>query len=165
MNQIPQAAVAIIEVFDEGQRHWLILQRKLSLQDKWSGQLCFAGGKYESSDVDLLETAIRETLEETQIQLTRDQCVHVLDDRTAGQGRILIRSFLFKIPQKVEFILNLAEMEKGWWVSESEFKNSQEFQFAPIAERPDFKTTGRMIQNQILWGFTLRLMNEVCTNY
>jgi 8-oxo-dGTP pyrophosphatase MutT (NUDIX family) len=165
MDQFPQAAVAIIEVFEEGQKHWLILQRKISLQDKWSGQLCFAGGKYESSDADLLETAIRETFEETQIQLSREQCVRVLEDCTAGQGKVLVRPFLFKIAQKAEIVLNLEEMNAGWWVSESEFKNSQEFQFAPLAERSDFKTTGRMIQNQILWGFTLRLMNEVCTNY
>jgi len=48
--------------------------------DPWSGHVALPGGRRDPDDEDLLETARRETLEETGLRLGREDCLGRLDD-------------------------------------------------------------------------------------
>lgn len=65
----PQAAVAMLLRFFEGQPQVLLMQRAERPGDPWSGQISLPGGRAENVDPDLAATARRETHEEVGIQL------------------------------------------------------------------------------------------------
>ena len=59
-----KAAVLVPFVKIKGEWHLLFIQRAIHEKDRHSGQVAFAGGKYEESDSDLQATALREAHEE-----------------------------------------------------------------------------------------------------
>lgn len=62
--QLKQAAVLVPFVEVDQEWHLLFIQRAIHERDRHSGQVAFAGGKYEEQDVDLHTTALREAHEE-----------------------------------------------------------------------------------------------------
>ena len=74
------AAVAVIQ---SGQ-HLLLLRRAHNPLDPWSGHIALPGGRLESGE-SLLETARRETFEETGIILDDAHCIGSLPVSSAGR--------------------------------------------------------------------------------
>jgi 8-oxo-dGTP pyrophosphatase MutT (NUDIX family) len=74
----PQAAVALLLAPNPDQL--LLIRRADRVGDPWSGHLALPGGGRQARDRDLLATAIRETAEETAVELQRDWCRAQLDD-------------------------------------------------------------------------------------
>jgi 8-oxo-dGTP pyrophosphatase MutT (NUDIX family) len=64
-----QAAVALILREHVGVCEMLIIKRAERKGDLWSGNLALPGGRWDTSDPDLLATAVRETREEVGIDL------------------------------------------------------------------------------------------------
>ena len=79
---VRKAAVALIfRTGQDGSPELLFIKRAEYPGDPWSGQIAFPGGREESGDSSLLETATRETREETGIDLGREGLIiGVLDD-------------------------------------------------------------------------------------
>ena len=69
---IARAAVAVVLRAGEGGLEMLFIRRAEHPQDPWSGHMAFPGGRAEPGDADLAATAVRETLEETGIDLARE---------------------------------------------------------------------------------------------
>ena len=68
---VRRAAVALIfHAGEEGSPELLFIKRAEYPGDPWSGQIAFPGGREERGDASLRETAIRETREETGIDLS-----------------------------------------------------------------------------------------------
>ena len=97
----------------------LFLKRPIRKGDRWSGQVCFPGGKYETTDKTLLETAIRETREEIGIDLCdREQFALLgrVDDHMA-QGNMPVSCFVFLwFDVRSEFNPNVDEVDGMRWV-------------------------------------------------
>ena len=76
LAQLPKAAVCMILKSDasKNQIAVLLVQRKISESDPWSGHMAFPGGKYEEEDGNLLNTATREVMEECGIVLENANC-------------------------------------------------------------------------------------------
>jgi 8-oxo-dGTP pyrophosphatase MutT (NUDIX family) len=64
------AAVSII-VRDTESPSVLLIKRAERMGDPWSGQIAFPGGRAQSGDLTARDTAIRETMEEVGIDLSR----------------------------------------------------------------------------------------------
>ena len=79
-----RAAVAAVLRFASEGPEVLLMERAARPGDRWSGQVSFPGGREEPHDKDLLDTAIRETLEEVGLDL-RTHATHLgrLDGRRA----------------------------------------------------------------------------------
>ena len=87
--------------------------------DPWSGHVACPGGRMEPGDRDLEQTAIRETWEETGVDLARDgQILGTLDDispRTPTLPPIIIRPFVAAVKPEIT-IVESPEVAEAFWV-------------------------------------------------
>ncbi|MGE5801806.1 MAG: NUDIX hydrolase [Gemmatimonadota bacterium] len=96
----------------------LFIHRAVRVGDTWSGQIAFPGGRREPSDPDLLTTAIRETLEEIGVDLSRAERLGVLDDlypRTPVLPPVVVRPFVFALTAQPNIVIS-PEVQTAFWV-------------------------------------------------
>ncbi len=88
---------AVAAILSPGRKLWFI-RRAQRATDPWSGHVAFPGGREEPGDGDLLQTAVRETWEETGLDLGRAEILGTLDDlQTRPVRTMLIRPFVFAL--------------------------------------------------------------------
>ena len=82
------AAIALVlRPYDDGEPELLMIKRAEVERDPWSGHIACPGGRMDPDDRDLEHTAIRETWEETGIDLSRDgRILGTLDDITPAHA-------------------------------------------------------------------------------
>ncbi|HVF40655.1 MAG TPA: CoA pyrophosphatase [Gemmatimonadaceae bacterium] len=115
-----RAGVAILIRLGEGDEpEILFIQRSIYEGDPWSGQIAFPGGREEPDDQSLLDTAIRETAEETQIDVrVHGEIVGQLDDlrpQTIRLPAVLVRPFVALMESTPEPVLS-HEVSAAFWV-------------------------------------------------
>lgn len=115
-----RAAVAIlIRLGNNAEPEIFFIQRALYEGDPWSGQIAFPGGREEPGDAAPVDTAMRETMEETGIDLRNDGVLAgVLDDihpRTVHLPAVVVRPFVFLLPEPPEPSLS-PEVADSFWV-------------------------------------------------
>ena len=68
----------------QGDPEVLLIKRAARVGDRWTGHIALPGGKRDPSDSDDRATSVRETLEETGIELNQARCLYIgnLPERT-----------------------------------------------------------------------------------
>lgn len=96
----------------------LFIKRAERAGDPWSRQIALPGGRHESSDLDLLVTAVRETREETGIDLSHAERLGVLDDlypQIPTLPPVVVRPFVFALSAPPTIVAS-REVEHAFWV-------------------------------------------------
>ncbi|OLC07374.1 MAG: hypothetical protein AUH42_03775 [Gemmatimonadetes bacterium 13_1_40CM_70_11] len=96
----------------------LFIKRAERAGDPWSGQVALPGGRREAGDANLLATALRETREETGIDLTSAEQLGRLDDlypRTPTLPPVVVRPFVFAVAARPALVPDV-EVERAFWV-------------------------------------------------
>jgi len=117
------AAVAIVLHEDPDGVAALFIHRAERAGDTWSGHIAFPGGRREARDADLVDTAIRETLEETGVDLTGAERLAVLDDlfpRSPVLPPVVVRPFVFAVQTRPPLVLS-EEVQDAFWIPLAEF--------------------------------------------
>jgi 8-oxo-dGTP pyrophosphatase MutT (NUDIX family) len=115
---IAAAVAVILHEGDEGLEA-LFIHRAIRAGDTWSGQIAFPGGRRDPGDVDLLATAIRETGEEVDVDLSFAERLGVLDDlypRTPVLPPVVVRPFVFALTARPTIVVS-SEVQDAFWVS------------------------------------------------
>lgn len=158
----PHAAVALLLVPDPDRL--LLIRRAERAGDPWSGQLALPGGRRQREDEDLLATAIRETLEETAVALTRDWMVAALDDlapMTPMLPPIVVRPFVFRVPEALPAGVS-SEVAHAGWVELEALTGPGVFRRAEIDVRGTPRSVeGYHLPEGFLWGMTERIVTPV----
>jgi 8-oxo-dGTP pyrophosphatase MutT (NUDIX family) len=160
-----RAAVALILRDGGGGALELLMIKRAAFEgDPWSGHVALPGGRQEPGDASLEATAIRETWEETGIDLARDGCViGRLDDlqpRTPRLPPLVITPFLAVLARDVPIVLS-PEVAEAFWVPLSALQDPNasreivlELTGGPRAV-PSFQHEGYTI-----WGLTERILRQ-----
>jgi 8-oxo-dGTP pyrophosphatase MutT (NUDIX family) len=160
MKEFKFAAVMIIIHFTNRTPN-VILIKRTKLVKNHAGDISFPGGNFMRVDINMLETAIRETSEEVGIRIKREQVIgHLNAERTLSSRYIIYPyvTLLDRIPvitdtnYEVEKIIDvpLIPLLKS---RERDIKHQQEYS---IPQLPKFT-----YKNETIWGATARILDQL----
>lgn len=160
-----RAAVALIlRAGERGLLELLMIRRAEYEGDPWSGHIALPGGREEPCDRSLADTVIRETREETALDLVHDgRILGRLDDlgpHSAPLPRITITPFV--VAYGASGIVTLSpEVAEAFWVPVEALRDPRasreivlELTGGPRSV-PSFEHEGR-----IIWGLTERILRQ-----
>ena len=159
------AAVALIlRLADDGDVELLMIQRAAYPGDPWSGHIALPGGRQEPADASLAQTAIRETLEETAVDLAAvGHLIGTLDEvhpRTPRLPPLIIRPFVFIAPRRIT-IAPSAEVAEAFWVPLPLLAHPSATGEATFTDRGIERTERSFRLGQhVVWGLTERILRQ-----
>ncbi len=151
-----EAAVALLLKSMNRDFKILLVKRIENPSDPWSGQMAFPGGKRDPRDRNIKQTVIRETLEETNIDVTCcSRFLGVLDNmRSTLRPELSVAPFVILLENEPTIILN-TELEEYLWVSARKLQKSRGTAKFPFGEVPAY-----IIDGHIIWGLTYRILEK-----
>lgn len=166
---VRRAAVALIFRLaeDDDAVELLLIKRAEYQGDPWSGQIAFPGGREEAGDSSLTETAIRETREETGIDLSRDgMMLGILDDlrpQRISMPAIVVRPFVAILDAREPLELS-SEVALAFWVPFGELARTDSWQSDTVFAR-GVQINARVFRHHdhVVWGMTERIMTQLLT--
>ena len=156
-EQDANAAVALLLKPENQDLKVFFVKRAENPADPWSGQMALPGGKRDTRDQDLKHTVVRETLEETNINLL-DRCrfLGVMEPvRSTVRPEMKILPFVVLLEHEPSIKLN-EELEWFVWISPEELaqhKGTAKFSFG---EFPSY-----VVGNSVIWGLTYRILKKI----
>jgi 8-oxo-dGTP pyrophosphatase MutT (NUDIX family) len=160
------AVAAILRDGAEG-LELLFIRRAEHERDPWSGQMGFPGGRAEPGEDDLVATAVRETSEETEIDLRADaECLGALDEvRALARGRpvdLAITPYVFGLRHRVEGRPSAAEVVSLHWLPLPRLLDTTHHQTV------EYRHEGAVLQlpclrldSLVIWGLTYRMFDNL----
>jgi 8-oxo-dGTP diphosphatase len=132
----------------------LLVKRTENPSDPWSGQMAFPGGKRDPKDQDLKHTVVRETLEETNIDINcRCRFLGALENmRSTVRPKLLVAPFAVLLENEPTIILN-KELEGYMWVSLKKLRECKGVAKFPFGEVPAY-----IVEGNAIWGLTCRIL-------
>ena len=139
----------------------VILIKRTRLVKNHAGEISFPGGNFMKLDIDMLETAIRETSEEVGIKIKREQVIGHLNAERTLSSRYIIYPYvtvLDRIPVKIDTNYEVEKIIDATLIpllnsKESDIKHQQEYS---IPQLPKFT-----YKNEIIWGATSRILDQL----
>ena len=160
------AAIALVlRVGDMGEPELLMIKRAEHEGDPWSGHVACPGGRMEAGDPDLAQTAMRETLEETGIDLGRiGRVLGTLDDvapRTPTLPPILVRPFVVAVPSEIE-IVQSREVSAAFWVPLGALRTEKAWTLGKVSVRGVEREVSQFTHGEyMVWGLTERVLKQL----
>lgn len=160
------AAIALVlRPSPEGEPELLMIKRAEAEGDPWSGHIACPGGRMEPTDRDLEQTAIRETWEETGLDLARDgRILGTLDDmspRTPTLPPLVIRPFVAVVKPEVTIVSSL-EVAEAFWVPMAAIRASERWGRGSVAIRGLGEREVDVFRHgdYMVWGLTHRALTQ-----
>ena len=148
----------------------LLIKRATSERDPWSGHMALPGGRRDDSDSDAVDTARRETLEETAVDLAgMGTPLGRLDDVRPSSPRLpklAISPFVFGVAADVGASVASREVEQVFWVSIDALRAPETRSAINIPlpggprDFPSFELSGEHV-----WGLTYRILVQFLEVY
>jgi len=132
-------------------------------QDPWSGHIACPGGRMDPTDRDLEHTAIRETWEETGIDIAaHGQTLGTLDDispRTPALPPLVIRPYVAVVESDVTIIAS-PEVAEAFWVPLSAIRETTSWIRAMVRIRNVGEREEDVFRHgdYTVWGLTHRAL-------
>lgn len=162
------AAVALImRLADDGDVELLMIKRAAFAGDPWSGHIALPGGRQEPTDESLEHTAMRETLEETAIDLAATgKLLGTLDDvhpRAPRLPSLIISPFVFVAPRDIAIVTS-SEVAEAFWVPIPLLAHPSATGEATFTDRGVERTERSFRLGQhVIWGLTERILRQFIT--
>ncbi|MGY5143249.1 MAG: NUDIX hydrolase [Candidatus Nitrosopumilus sp. bin_32a] len=151
--------LASVLVVIYGKEPIIVMTEKPKHMKFHAGEISFPGGKLDSDDSDLLETALRETSEEIGLTISKEQVIGQLDPVITLNSGFLILPFISLVDEIPPLSAN-AEVEKIFHIPLEPFLKTKAKDPDPshnlIQEMYTFE-----YQNQIVWGASARILKQI----
>lgn len=137
----------------------LFIRRAEVAGDPWSGQMAFPGGRRDPHDPTLLETALRETAEETGIAIAPDALLGELDDLSPVSPhlpQLVVRPFVFCLEARPQ-VSPSEEVSLHLWVRRDDLLAARTTATLTILGTPR-EMPGYRVGPHFIWGMTERIL-------
>jgi 8-oxo-dGTP pyrophosphatase MutT (NUDIX family) len=143
----------------------LLIQRAEREGDPWSGQIALPGGRRHAEDATLQDTAIRETREETGIDLAAHGLVlGTLDElrpRTPVLPPIIVTPFVAVAPADLSLEIS-DELADAFWTPWSTFADPARVDESTVNVRgSSWKVASYLVGQRVVWGMTERMLRQL----
>lgn len=163
-----RAAVAIVlshpPTYTASEGDLLLVRRATYPGDPWSGHIALPGGRHEPGDATLEDTARRETLEETGIDLADATCIAELPElvpRSVRLPALVIRPYVFAYHGDRRVSVS-AELVEAWWHPVAELRRAEAWDMHDVrAGDRMLSVRGYAWQGHVIWGITERILAEL----
>jgi 8-oxo-dGTP pyrophosphatase MutT (NUDIX family) len=162
-DNLPSAAVLMLLRPEGNSLEALLVKRKVSEGDPWSGHMAFPGGRSSKTDSSIEETVTREAFEETGIRAGEDyEIIGTLDQVVPGNISIKVTPFVAFAIKDVSVRIDGNEIVEYFWIPIAFFANKGNsstyklLRFGKSYEVPSFAYMGK----HIVWGMTLRIIEN-----
>ena len=151
--------LASILVVIYGESPLVVMTEKPKHMKFHAGEISFPGGKLDSSDSNLLETALRETREEIGLNIKPEQVIGQLKPVITLNSRFTILPFV-SVLDKIPPLSANAEVEKIFHIPLEDFLKTMSNDPDPthnlIQEMYTFE-----FQGKIVWGASARVLKQI----
>jgi 8-oxo-dGTP pyrophosphatase MutT (NUDIX family) len=161
-NNPRKAAVLGLFYPNKKEQTTFLLIERARYKGTHSAQISFPGGKMDSSDTNLQETALRETFEEVGVLPKSIEIIRELTDVYIPPSNFLATPFIAFVEKKPEFIINY-EVENTIEVLLEDLLNESSLtavnlttSYMENTDVPCFKFNG-----YIVWGATAMILSEI----
>jgi len=155
------AAVALVLAGSGDGLAVLFIERAARAGDPWSGQIALPGGRRDPLDADLRATAMRETREETGVDLTLAESLGALDDlypRTPLLPPVVVRPFVFAVEGPLD-ITPSDEVRSAFWVPLAVLRSPDTRREVTLDLRGERRTfPAYALGEHVIWGMTERIL-------
>ena len=155
------AAVALVLLEGQQGLEILIIKRAERGDDPWSGQIALPGGRYDVGDSDLEATAVRETREETGVDLSGAERLGALDDlhpRTSLLPPVVVRPFVFALTRRAALVPS-DEVQRAFWLPLARLSEPGVRREVTLTLRGGTHTLpAYLVDDDLIWGMTERIL-------
>ena len=151
--------LASILVVIYGENPIVVMTEKPKHLKLHAGEISFPGGKFDSNDSDLLETALRETREEIGLKISKNQVIGQLDPVVTLNSGFTILPFV-SIVDKIMPLSANSEVEKILHIPLESFLKTMADDPNPSHKRIQEMYTFEY-QNKIIWGASARILKQI----
>jgi 8-oxo-dGTP pyrophosphatase MutT (NUDIX family) len=149
---------------DDGEPELLMIKRAEHEGDPWSGHIACPGGRMDPGDRDLAATAVRETWEETGIDVERQgRLLGHLDDlspRSPLLPPIIIRPFVGLVSREAEITPSL-EVASAFWVPLSALREQAGWGIGLVSATSGQRRVSQFQHGEhVVWGLTERAIRQ-----
>ena len=158
----PKLAGVQILIYPRKEELYIALMQRDHYPGVHSNQISLPGGKQEISDVDLWETAKRETFEEFGVKIEDKTPLWKLSDVFIPPSNFLVSPYLSVLPLRPDFNTNY-EVKQLIELPLSAFFEDKNIKKGPksISKDKEIITRYFQIENHIIWGATALILGEL----
>lgn len=147
----------------------LFIRRAEHERDPWSGHMGFPGGRAEPEDASLHATAVRETLEETGLDLEREaEPLGALDElRALARGRpvdLVIAPFVFHLKRRADGAPSHEVVSLHWLALDTLLDGSSGSTLDYRYEEHEIQLPCLRSGGLVIWGLTFRMFENLAAS-
>ena len=161
---VPRAAVALVVREGQDGLELLLIKRAEADGDPWSGHVALPGGREEAEDASLEDTAVRETMEETGIDLGRyGRIVWALDElQPRGGTPIVVQPYVATVGADLPPLKLSDEVSAAFWVPLSTFTApGASVESTVVVRGVELKVPSFRHGEYVVWGMTERILRQL----
>ena len=156
-NETNKLASVLVVIY--GDNPIVVMTEKPQHLNFHAGEISFPGGKFDSNDSDLLETALRETEEEIGLRISKNQVIGQLDPVVTLNSGFTILPFVSVVDEITTLSAN-SEVEKIFHIPLVPFLKTMTDDQDPSHNRIQEMYTFEY-QNKIVWGASARILKQI----
>ncbi|MEZ0181603.1 CoA pyrophosphatase [Flavobacterium oncorhynchi] len=159
----PRIAAVMMLLYPKKDKTHLVLIVRNAYNGLHSSQIAFPGGKYENTDLDFRETALRETHEEIGVSPDKIEVIKHFTPMYIPPSNFLVHPFLGISHEELSFYPDIREVAAIIELPLSVFLSDEIIIEATLSTSyaNDVLVPAFNIQNHIVWGATAMILSEL----
>lgn len=162
-TKTPRIAAVMMLFYPKNDETHLVLIVRNAYNGVHSSQIAFPGGKYEISDVNFEETALRETEEEVGVSSDKIEIIKRFTPMYIPPSNFLVHPFLGIAREELSFFPDIREVADIIELPLSVFLNDEIIIEATLSTSyaANVMVPAFNIQNHVVWGATAMILSEL----